>query len=100
MMLRQSLQARRLWLVALLATLLLAVQLVQASPLHQHSTHSSHSVDCTLCHLPSLDDPQAQRVVLPTRADLSALLPHSIEPDFTSVCAVPYQGRAPPVLTR
>ena len=100
MMLRRPLQARRFWLVALLPTLLLAVQLVQASPLHEHSAHGPHSVDCTLCHLPSLDDPRAQRVVLPVRIDLSALLPVSIAPCFTSLCAVPYQGRAPPALTR
>jgi hypothetical protein len=96
MLLHRFLQTRRLWLVALLASVLVAVQLVQASPLHEHS---SHSIDCGLCHLPAVDDPRAQQAPVAAISDLPVQLLHSAALCFSSHCSVPYQGRAPPAVS-
>ena len=88
----------RLHLVVLLGTLLVGVQWLQASPLHHHSGHSV--VDCSIGHLPSVDVPLAQ---VPQAVAQPALFHPCTEaqqqhPGRRRVA--PYQGRAPPLLSR
>ena len=96
-MLKRYQQIRHALLIALMAFTLLGVQLVQALPLHNHA---QHSVDCALCHLQFNDDASTH----PTLA--VAFIAHSVPyaqylREFYSFSnPSPYQGRAPPFLTR
>ena len=83
----------RLLLISLMAFTLIGVQLVQASPLHQHT---QHSVDCALCHLQFSDDAeiQYQNVITRLAAITLKIVPASTFYSFISPS--PYQGRAPP----
>ena len=86
--------SRRLLLVSLLATVLLGLQALQASPLHDHN---QHSVDCALCHLQLSDltlDTQPL-VKVSHGALMVAALPRAqlLLPSASS----PYLSRAPPI---
>ena len=86
-------QGRHLLLIGLMAGMLLGVQLLQASPLHQHA---QHSVQCTLCHLQSGDAALLQHPL-----DLSLITPagvtgsHAVAAPATAA-RLHYQSRAPP----
>ncbi|MDR0781810.1 MAG: hypothetical protein LBF16_14155 [Pseudomonadales bacterium] len=84
---------RRLLLLLLLSVTLLGVQLVQDSPLHQHT---QHTVDCALCHFQLSDDsehsPQWHVFVAPQCPQLGLVaVVAAFDPTPT-----PYQSRAPP----
>jgi hypothetical protein len=96
-MLKHFTQIRHAWLIALMVFVLGGLQIVQASPLHDHS---QHTVDGGLCHVPLGDG--ALPTVLPgsipvfqnfPRFYLVVLAPSQGNPS-------PYQGRAPPRITR
>jgi hypothetical protein len=86
---------RRYGLIALMLFVLAGAQVLQATPLHDHS---QHSVDCGLWHVPVADAPAAP-LLLPPDSQLQSLaplpaatlLPQGQRPS-------PYQGRAPPAL--
>jgi hypothetical protein len=85
---------RNLWLVSLLALTVFGGQVLQASPLHDHT---QETVDCALCHLQTLgDDSEQDRglslPVLATTTVAAAFVPALPAAAFPS----PYQGRAPP----
>jgi hypothetical protein len=86
-------QLRPLLLIGLMAGLLLGVQLLQASPLHQHT---QHAVECTLCHLQAGDTALLQQApalpfVAGTAPSGTLLVAFAI-----STTTSPYQSRAPP----
>lgn len=85
---------RRYGLIALMLFVFAGVQVVQASPLHDHS---HHTVDCGLWHVPVADAPASPATVLPDYvAQGPALLP--IPASFPQATRPsPYQGRAPPI---
>ncbi len=83
----------RLLLISLMAFTLIGVQLVQASPLHQHA---QHSVDCALCHLQLSDDAEIQYQNVITRLLTIALKVVPASTFYSSISPSPYQGRAPP----
>jgi len=85
---------RNLWLVSLLALTVFGGQVLQASPLHNHT---QETVDCALCHLQTLGDDTVIDHSLPLTVTGSisiaaAFVPATPAAPFTS----PYQGRAPP----
>jgi len=90
---QQLKQWRPLLLIGLMAGLLLGVQLLQASPLHQHT---QHAVECPLCHLQAGDTALLQQApALPFVAGTAPI------GDFKVIFAVStttstYQSRAPP----
>jgi hypothetical protein len=88
-------QMRQILLIALMALMLVGVQLVQSSPLHDHS---QHTVDCALCHLQLSDDTLVRhQFMVPisiTTAPIAVVLPIF----YVSSSPSPYQGRAPPRL--
>lgn len=86
---------RRYGLIALMLFVLAGVQVIQASPLHDHS---QHSVDCALCHVPLADDPSGQRGIAPEFHATAAVVPAALHRFFSSTNPSPYQGRAPPSL--
>lgn len=91
---RYSHQVRQLLLISLMAVALIGVQLVQASPLHEHA---SHSVDCALCHLQLSDDALFQ-----SARDPASVAPGTYRyPPLKNFANLrnpsPYQGRAPPM---
>jgi len=84
---------RHFLLISLMAGVLLGVQLLQASPLHQHT---QHSVECTLCHLQSGDAALLQHAL-----DLSVIGPAGVTGDRSEATPAGtarfhYQSRAPP----
>lgn len=84
---------RQYLLIALMAVTLVGVQLLQASPLHEHT---QHSVDCALCHLQLSDDALLhQQLLLPIRAAGVPVAAPAREVHSSSAPS-PYQGRAPP----
>lgn len=91
------LQPRQYLLIAFMAFMLIGVQLVQSSPLHDHS---KHSVDCALCHLQLGDD----SVVQSTHS--VAFIAHSIpyaqylREFYSFTSPSPYLGRGPPSSSR
>ena len=93
-MLQQLTRFRKAWLIALMVFSLGAVQLLQASPLHDHTRDA---VSCALCHVPLSDDPaEHDSSLLPvflissgTTIRYLALSPSVHNP-------APYQSRAPP----
>jgi hypothetical protein len=87
--------ARRYGLIALMLFVLAGVQVIQASPLHDHT---QHSVDCGLCHVPVADAPPTHHGIVPEFETLSAALPALASAFFSSRNPSPYQGRAPPAL--
>lgn len=95
-MLKQLTHIRHAWLIALMVFVLGGLQVIQASPLHDHS---QHTVDCGLCHVPIGDgvapsDPAAV-IPAPQNAPSFALLVLITPARNPS----PYQGRAPPRIT-
>ncbi len=84
----------RIRLIALMALMLLGGQLLQHSPLHNHS---HEVVDCAMCHLQSLGDDteHEQAINLPAVAATAVLATASIASPLIAF-ASPYQGRAPP----
>jgi len=86
-------QLRKYLLVALAVFMLAGAQLVQSSPLHDHTRHS---VDCGLCHLQLGDDVLLQPS--PGVAFIAHSPPHAqYLREFVSFSSPsPYQGRAPP----
>lgn len=84
----------RLLLISLMAFSLVGVQVLQASPLHQHA---QHSVDCALCHLQLSDDAEIHYQSVVTRL-AKIVLKTSLPGTFYSfISPSPYQGRAPPL---
>ena len=93
-MLKPMLQlTRRFGLIALMLFVLTGVQLLQASPLHDHA---QHSVDCVLCHVPLADAPPPQHGMVPTFATAVATATDPASNFRSSRTPSPYQGRAPP----
>jgi hypothetical protein len=93
MMSRFREQFARLLVISLMAFTLIGVQVLQASPLHQHT---QHSVDCGLCHLQLSDDAEIhyQNVIVRLlQTAFKVVQPASF---YTSLSPSPYQGRAPP----
>jgi hypothetical protein len=90
-------QLRHALLIALMAFTLLGVQLVQASPLHDHTLHS---VDCALCHLQFSDDSLAQPTL--SVAFIAHNIPYAqyLREYHSFSNPSPYQGRAPPFSSR
>jgi hypothetical protein len=86
----------RVRLIALMAFMLLGVQLLQHSPLHDHAREI---VDCALCHLQSLGDDteHEQSFTLAVLAVTAIIAIEDIAAPISSVPS-PYQGRAPPRL--
>lgn len=86
---------RHALLIALMAFTLLGVQLVQASPLHDHA---KHSVDCALCHLQFSDDALVQPTL--SVAFIAHSMPYAqyLREFYSFASPSPYQGRAPPLL--
>lgn len=84
----------RLCAVALLGSLLFGVQLLQASPLHEHAGHTVQ--DCSIGHLPTTDAPLSQVALQATSSTLVLERPESCAQHFSHRRAAPYQGRAPP----
>lgn len=84
---------RRILLIALMAFTLIGVQLVQSSPLHDHT---QHSVDCALCHLHFGDDALVQRNM--SVAVIAHSVPYAqyLREFYSFNNPSPYQGRAPP----
>lgn len=90
-------QRTRAWLLAAMAVVLLGVQVLQFSPLHNHTLAVD---DCALCHLQPLGDDSEHEQALPETQLLAitvALVDHSSTPQARS--HTPYQGRAPPFLS-
>lgn len=92
-MLTQVLQARKLWLITLMVFMLVAVQLAQASPLHDHT---KHEVDCALCHLPLSDESQDQGCPSPDFNAQGSFRFLESELAIPLRNPSPYHGRAPP----
>lgn len=94
-MLNRYRHLRQVLLIVLMAFTLVGVQLVQVSPLHDHT---QEKVDCALCHLQFSDDALVQhRLTLPFSAaatQVGATLPRF----YAASSPSPYQGRAPPRL--
>jgi hypothetical protein len=90
-------QIRQLLLISLMAFALVGVQLVQASPLHDHT---GHTVDCALCHLQFTD--VALEQYQPSFAWFASTVRfHQQTAAFlSSRNPSPYQGRAPPAVSR
>ena len=87
-------KCHRLRLIALMAFMLLGVQLLQHSPLHDHVREV---VDCALCHLQTLGDDTEyeQGFNLPMVAATTFVVADSVAAPGLSLSS-PYQGRAPP----
>lgn len=85
--------ARRYGLIALMLFVLAGVQVLQASPLHDHA---QHSVDCGLCHVPLADSPPSSQGLVPEFDAALAALPQLAADYHDTLNPSPYQGRAPP----
>lgn len=97
MLTRYRQQVRQLLLISLMACALIGVQLVQASPLHQHA---SHTVDCALCHLQLSDDALFEHRTSAAPAASGARYNQLIAEFYSFRNPSPYQGRAPPLFFR
>lgn len=86
--------ARRFGLIALMLFMLAGVQVIQASPLHDHA---QHSVDCGLCHVPVAEAPATSRGILPEFEGARPALPLHAASFHSTRHPSPYRGRAPPV---
>jgi len=87
--------ARRYGLIALMLFVLAGVQVLQASPLHDHA---QHSVDCGLCHVPLADAPSSAQGLIPEFDATTTALPCLAADVHDTHNPSPYQGRAPPAL--
>jgi hypothetical protein len=86
--------SRKFWLVALLALSVFGVQVLQASPLHNHA---QETVDCALCHLQTLgDDTEVARSLSIAVQHQQALPGSTLTAHYSLHSPAPYQGRAPP----
>ena len=94
-MLNRYQQLRQILLIALMAFTLLGVQLIQSSPLHNHTVHT---VDCALCHLQLSDDTLVRyQSEVPYKA-ASAPVVAAAPVVYLSASPSPFQGRAPPLV--
>ncbi len=89
------LQLRKILLIALMAFTLVGVQLVQSSPLHDHT---QHTVDCALCHLQLSDDTLVRHQFMVPFKAASTPVSTTLPQFYLSSSPSPYQGRAPPRL--
>jgi len=96
-MLMQFTQIRHAWLIALMVFVLGGLQVVQASSLHDHS---QHTVDCGLCHVPLGDGAAPSELVGSISAPLNFPLFFLVVLAIPQGNPSPYQGRAPPRITR
>jgi hypothetical protein len=80
--------------ISLITLALIGVQVIQASPLHDHS---DHVVDCGLCHFSSteitFDD---SPVITPSINPRNIAVPRT-ETVVSESARLSYQGRAPPL---
>jgi len=83
---------RQLLTIFLITFAVCGVQVIQSSPLHDHS---SHVVGCALCHFDSGDAPSESTLVNCPVASGGAKAVDSV-PSFESITLSPYQSRAPP----
>lgn len=86
-------QLKKYLLVTLAVFMLAGIQIVQASPLHDHTRDS---VDCALCHL-QLGDEALLRPTLGV-AFIAHNVPYAqyLREFYSSTNPSPYHGRAPP----
>ena len=86
-------QLQKLLLISLTVIMLAGVQIVQASPLHDHSVHT---FDCGLCHLQLGDDALFENDH--SVAFIAAAIPYTLQlgVDYPLRQSSPYQSRAPP----
>jgi len=94
-MLKQFTHHRQFWLIALMIFMLGAVQLIQASVLHDHARET---VDCALCHVPLIDDPGTHSIPKPNFKAEGSYRFFLAQQLIPSRNPAPYQGRAPPAL--
>ena len=94
MQLNCSLHPHQFLHIILMVLTLGAVQVVQASPLHDHSRDT---VGCALCHMPVIDDPGAQSLPIPIFTQQCSAINAQSVPATQSGNPSPYQGRAPPL---
>ena len=92
-MLQRLQQFRHALLIAFVAFTLLGAQLVQNSPLHDHT---QHSVDCALCHLQLGDEARVQPAL--SVAFIAHSVPYAqyLREFYSFASPSPYNGRAPP----
>ncbi len=84
---------RKALLIALMAFTLVGVQLIQSSPLHDHT---QDTVDCALCHLQLSDDTLVHhQFIVPVKV-ASAPVAAALSRFYSCSSPSPYQGRAPP----
>jgi hypothetical protein len=88
-------QLRHFLLIALMAFTLVGVQLIQSSPLHDHT---QHTIDCALCHLQLSDDTLVRHQFVVPYAVASAPVATALAIFHPASSPSPYQGRAPPRL--
>ncbi len=80
--------------ISLITLALIGVQVIQASPLHDHS---NHVVDCGLCHFSSTEIAiEDSPVVTPSTTPRYFSVPRTINITAKSI-RLSYQGRAPPL---
>jgi hypothetical protein len=91
------LRFRQWLLVALMAITLVGVQVVQASPLHDHT---QHSVDCALCHLQLNSDGVAELTLTFDYLAPAVRYAQLLREFYSFSNPSPYQGRAPPCSSR
>lgn len=92
-MLNRYQQLRQVLLIALMAFTLAGVQLLQSSPLHDHT---QHTVDCALCHLQLGDDTVVRHQLMVPFISVAAPAVAGLPVFYHSSSPSPYQGRAPP----
>ena len=85
---------RRYGLIALMLFVLAGVQVVQASPLHDHA---QHTVDCGLWHVPLTDATEASAALVPDYVAQGIVLLPTATRFVRNSRPSPYQGRAPPI---
>jgi hypothetical protein len=86
-------QLRQILLIALMAFTLAGVQLIQSSPLHDHT---QHTVDCALCHLQLGDDTLVRHQLMVPFVAVAAPAATALPVFYFVSSPSPYQGRAPP----
>lgn len=84
---------RHILLVGFLAVMLLGVQTVQNSSVHDHA---QHQVDCVLCHFDSNDQVALSQSTIKFTVEQIAHSSESSDQVFISYQYPAYQGRSPP----
>lgn len=85
---------RRYGLIALMLFVFAGVQVVQASPLHDHA---QHTVDCGLWHVPVTDASEASAALVPDYVARGVVVLPTVKLFVRKAGPSPYQGRAPPI---